>query len=410
MIARWARPLAACFLVVALSGYELAAYAAALPDLVDSAGLGLAELQAGIIASAAMAGMLAGGLGSTRLTRRHRPSTLLRGASAAMGAGLLTSAVASGPWMLGAGRLLTGLGAGVAVPAAITLTAAVAPRRRRTAVHTVMFSGLQLGSAFGAVIGPGVLDAAGWRPMFGIGAGAAACLLALLPRLVADEAGPADAPPAPGLGALLRVGTRRLTVVHWASTALGLLVIYGLNAWLVQLMLGAGHGPSASLHVLACYNLGAVLGAPLAGLAADRWGQRRTVVVLFAAGAAALAALAREPSSDLTIGLIWVAGLGTMGATTILNSLTAASYPDDLRAGALSWALGIGRLGAVVGPIYGGFLLQLCAAPPVVLAAFAVPTGVTAALVATSGPPTCRSALVPWKDGPSSSTSVADPA
>ena len=367
-----------------MSGYELAAYAATLPHLVRGSGLHLTELQAGVVASTAMAGMLAGGLGPALLGRNSPLPAVLRAAVAMMAAGFLTCAVATHPGTLAVGRLLTGAGAGAAVPTAIALTAAVAPRRHRTTVHTVMFSGLQLGSVLGALVAPTILHQSGWRSLFGIGAGAAICLAILLPRLTQDQAGPSSASAPIGVRSLWTAGTRWLTLTHWTSTAFGLFLVYGLNAWLVQLMLDGGHGPAASLRLLAVFNLGAVLGTPLAGLVADRWGQQRTAVALFLGGAASLCLLAAQPSSSAAPALLWLAGLGTMGATTILNGLTAAAYAPDVRATALGWALGLGRLGAVAGPLVGGLLLDAGATPGALLIAFAGPAVATAGLVATS--------------------------
>jgi AAHS family benzoate transporter-like MFS transporter len=389
MTPRWALPVAGCFLAVGLGGYELAAYAAALPQLIRGGGLRLGEVGGGVVASAAMAGMLVGGLGAARLSRRQAPHRLLRTAVAVMAGGLLVCCLATQPWALGAGRLLSGVGAGAAVPTAISITAAVAPSSRRTVVHTVMFSGLQLGSALGALAAPGLVGQAGWRAPFGVGAGAAVALAVLLPRLLASRTGPSAAVTGiGGIGALWTAGLWRLTATHWLCTALALFAIYGLNTWLVQVMLAAGHGPGVSLRLLAVLNLGAVLGAPIAGLAADRWGQRRTVALLFALGTGALVLLAGEPSSVATPPLVGLAGLGTMGATTLLNGLTATAYPEHLRTAALGSALGVGRLGAMAGPVYGGLLLGLTGAPGTLLPAFAVPTLVTALLVATSPRPT----------------------
>ncbi|WP_408896855.1 MFS transporter [Nocardioides sp. R1-1] len=384
MSARWVMPVAGCFLAVLLTGYELAAYAAALPRLVGGTDVRLSDASAGVVASGAMAGMLVGGLGSARLSRRHPSSTVLRAAVATMVAGMAACTVATQPWALGVGRLLTGVGAGAAVPSAIALTAAVAPRRRRTAVHTLMFSGLQLGSALGALAAPVILHGGGWRPLFGVGAGAAACLVLVLPRLTRDGGGRAGAGDLVGVRALWTPATRRLTVTHWASTAMSLLVVYGLNAWLVQLLLDAGHGPTDSLRLLAVFNLGAVLGTPLAGLAADRWGQPGTAFALFAGGAVGLAVLATDPASRAASVLLWLAGLGTMGATTILNGATATAYGADLRATGLGWALGIGRLGAAAGPLAGGLLLGAGATPGALLLAFAAAALATAGLVASS--------------------------
>ena len=62
------------------------------------------------------------------------------------------------------------------------------------------------------------------------------------------------------------------------------------------------------------------------------------------------------PSSMLYL-LVAVAGACTIGTTILVNAYTATFYPAHMRATGLGWALGIGRLGAIAGPIYGAFIL-----------------------------------------------------
>jgi AAHS family benzoate transporter-like MFS transporter len=345
---------------------------------------GVTETGAGAIASCAMAGTLAGGLGAARFSRRHSPRPVLAAVVWILAAGFAVCALAPLPEVMGAGRFLTGLGVGAAVPTAIALTATVAPPRRRAAVHTLMFSGLQLGSAVGALTAPPLLAATGWRAMFAIGAGGALLLSALIPRLVGSHLARATVTEPTGLRALWAPPLRRTTLTHWSATALGLLVIYGLNTWLVQLMSMTGLSTSDALRLLTVFSLGAVLGSPLAGVAADRWGHRRTTVVLFVAGAVSLALLARHPPRTAVWVLVLGAGLGTMGATTVLNAFTAASHPEAQRTTALGWALGIGRLGAIAGPAYGGFVLSEDSTPGSVLTAFALPTLLAGLVIAAS--------------------------
>ena len=67
---------------------------------------------------------------------------------------------------------------------------------------------------------------------------------------------------------------------------------------------------------------------------------------------------------------------GQIGA----NALTASSYPTPIRSTGVGWALGIGRIGSIIGPAIGGLLLArhwparqlfLVAAAPVLIASLA---------------------------------------
>jgi AAHS family 4-hydroxybenzoate transporter-like MFS transporter len=93
------------------------------------------------------------------------------------------------------------------------------------------------------------------------------------------------------------------------------------------------------------------------------------------------------------------AGFGVVGAQIGMNALAAGLYPTAIRSTGVGWALGVGRIGSIIGPLAGGVLLGLgwnaqsivlIAAVPALLAGIAVvalrgrePTIVTVSSVAT---------------------------
>jgi len=48
-----------------------------------------------------------------------------------------------------------------------------------------------------------------------------------------------------------------------------------------------------------------------------------------------------------------------VGSQPAIGSLAALYYPTDLRSTGIGWGLGIGRIGAIVGPFFGGQLMAL---------------------------------------------------
>jgi len=54
---------------------------------------------------------------------------------------------------------------------------------------------------------------------------------------------------------------------------------------------------------------------------------------------------------------IFIAGFCVVGGQTAANALTAGFYPTSIRATGVGWALGVGRVGSIVGPLIGGLLL-----------------------------------------------------
>jgi AAHS family 4-hydroxybenzoate transporter-like MFS transporter len=55
--------------------------------------------------------------------------------------------------------------------------------------------------------------------------------------------------------------------------------------------------------------------------------------------------------------VVFVAGWCVIGAQPGVNAFAATFYPTYLRSTGIGWALGFGRIGAIVGPVIGGQLL-----------------------------------------------------
>jgi AAHS family benzoate transporter-like MFS transporter len=122
-------------------------------------------------------------------------------------------------------------------------------------------------------------------------------------------------------------------------------------------MTTAGSPLGSALTFLLVLNVGAVVGSLLVSLLADRWGSKAVTIAAFGSAAASLAALATKPEAGLLMALVAVAGFGTTGTQILINGYVATHYPASARATALGWSLGIGRIGAIVGPTYGAWLL-----------------------------------------------------
>jgi AAHS family benzoate transporter-like MFS transporter len=150
----------------------------------------------------------------------------------------------------------------------------------------------------------------------------------------------------------------------WPTTLLGLmsfvglLLTYGLNTWLPQIMQANGYGKAYSLTFLLVLNLGAIVGGLFASYVADRsGGAQRVVVTTFILAAAMLVLLPlRLPLVALLVAVA-IAGVGTIGTQVLIYGLVSNYYPTRARAAGVAWCAGFGRLGGIVGPMVGGLLV-----------------------------------------------------
>lgn len=376
--------VAICLVTIIFDGYDLIVYGAVVPALTAPASEWHLTLpQAGAIGSYALIGMVVGTLIVGALTdilgRRKIMLASITWFSVAMG----LTALAPNPEIFGLMRFVTGVGLGGVVPTAIALTVEYAPAHRRNFNNALMFSGFSIGGVLAALLAVNLLPENSFRLLFWAGIAPLVLVVPLAWRYLPESAdylrargrGEEAEALADKYGITLRSvaeeGTEEgnairtifapgrvvATVLFGAASFIGLLLVYGLSQWLPKIMMTAGYPLGSALKFLLVLNLGAVVGSLVVSLLADRWGSKVVTVLAFASAAASLAALAAKPSVGVLMILVAVAGFGTTGTQILINGYVATHYPPTARATALGWSLGVGRIGAIVGPTYGAWLL-----------------------------------------------------
>ena len=147
------------------------------------------------------------------------------------------------------------------------------------------------------------------------------------------------------------------TILFWIMTFFSLLLIYGLTTWLPQIMREAGYSLGSALSFLLVFNLSSTVGLLFIAVLADRLGSKSVVAVVFIAAAASIALLSFQPPLLIIYALVFMAGPGSLAVQPLVNAYVAGHYPASGRATALGWSLGIGRLGAITGPAFGGLII-----------------------------------------------------
>lgn len=393
--------VALCCATIIIDGYDLIVYGTVVPSLLDgSAEWRLSEAETGRIGAYALVGMLVGAMVTGTVTDLVGRRRIMLGCITWFTTAMALAAVAPTPEFFGFARFLAGLGLGGVVPTAIALTIEYAHPRHRSRTNGLMFSGYSVGGILAALTAIAVIPQLGWRAMFWVGVVLGVLLLPVAWRLLPESAsfllargrreeaerlavrygltleeaptgrenaptGEEDAPAgqvrAPrGLATLKALFVPRYvagTLLFWLGTGVGLLLVYGLNTWLAQIMREAGYPLGSALAFLLVLNLGAIVGTPLFGALADRVGSKPVTVGMFLAAAVCIFLLSFELPSFLLFVLVGIAGACTIGTTILVNAYTANFYPAHMRATGLGWALGVGRLGAILGPLYGAFVL-----------------------------------------------------
>ena len=407
-----------CFLIVFLDGLDTAAMGFIAPALSQEWGIDRASL--GPVMSAALIGMVFGALGSGPLADRFGRKGVLVGAVLVFGGFSLASAYATNVDQLLVLRFLTGLGLGAGMPNATTLLSEYTPERLKSLLVTSMFCGFNLGMAGGGFISAKMIPAYGWHSLLVIG-GVLPLLLALVlmvwlpesarflvvrnrgtdkvrqtlspiaPQVVA-EAGSFSVPEqkavaARNVFALIFSGTYGMgTMLLWLTYFMGLVIVYLLTSWLPTLMRDSGASMEQAAFIGALFQFGGVLSAVGVGWAMDRFNPHKVIGIFYLlAGVFAYAVGQSLGNITVLATLVLVAGMCVNGAQSAMPSLAARFYPTQGRATGVSWMLGIGRFGAILGAWSGATLLGLGWNFEQVLTALLVPAGLATVGVIVKG-------------------------
>ncbi|SMC84567.1 MFS transporter [Pseudomonas sp. URIL14HWK12:I5] len=407
-----------CFLIVFLDGLDTAAMGFIAPALSQEWGIDRASL--GPVMSAALIGMVFGALGSGPLADRFGRKGVLVGAVLVFGSFSLASAYATNVDQLLILRFLTGLGLGAGMPNATTLLSEYTPERLKSLLVTSMFCGFNLGMAGGGFISAKMIPAYGWHSLLVIG-GVLPLLLALVlmvwlpesarflvvrnrgtdkvrktlspiaPQVVA-EAGSFNVPEqkavaARNVFAVIFSGTYGLgTLLLWLTYFMGLVIVYLLTSWLPTLMRDSGASMEQAAFIGALFQFGGVLSAVGVGWAMDRFNPHKVIGIFYLlAGVFAYAVGQSLGNITVLATLVLIAGMCVNGAQSAMPSLAARFYPTQGRATGVSWMLGIGRFGAILGAWSGATLLGLGWNFEQVLTALLVPAALATVGVIVKG-------------------------
>ncbi|ARU04467.1 aromatic acid/H+ symport family MFS transporter [Comamonas serinivorans] len=397
-----------CALLLIFDGYDLFIYGVVLPVLMKE--WNLSPVQAGALGSYALFGMMFGAFIFGPLADRIGRKKGIAICFLLFTAATFCNGFAKSPTEFGVYRFIAGLGCGGLMPNAVALMNEYAPKRLRSTLVAVMFSGYSLGGVLSAGLGIYMLPRFGWQAMFF----SAAVPLVLLPLILwklpesvgfllrqgrEDQARALLARIAPatpidaqtrlvlseGKGAgvpmldLVKEGRALGTVMIWVAFFCCLLMVYALGSWLPKLMANAGYSLGSSLSFLLALNFGGMAGAIAGGWLGDRFSLPKVVLAFFAVGTVSIAALGFNSPMPILYLLIILAGATTIGTQILLYANTAQFYPLTMRSTGLGWASGVGRTGAIVGPLLGGSLMAAALPLEMNFLAFAVP-GLVAAV------------------------------
>lgn len=399
------------FFIILFDGYDLVVYGTVLPVLIEK--WNLTSVEAGAIGTYGLFGMMFGAILFGTLADRIGRKNVIAITFLFFSLFTLLCGFAETPTMFSTFRFLAGLGLGGIMPNVIALLTDYAPKTMRSMIVSIVLCGYSVGGILAPLFGIFLMPKFGWESIFWF-AGLPLVILPIMYKQLPETAshlirtGKKDqliatlSKVSPGVsfqqndefvelrGKETKVPIMGLfqdkralsTVMFWIAFFSCLLMVYGLNTWLPKLMIDAGYGLNSSLAFLITLQGGAIIGTLIIGRLCDRYGSKRMLVPMYASGAIALTLLGFGGNSFMIYLLVAIAGAATIGAQNIVQAYVSQYYPPSVRSTALGMASGIGRIGGMLGPLLGGFLLSVSLPIHLNFIAFAIPGLFAAAALA----------------------------
>ena len=394
-----------CVVLNMLDGFDVLVMAFTASEVAREWSLSGAQL--GVLLSAGLVGMAAGSLLVAPWADRfgRRAVTLL--CLGVITLGMLASALAQGPTQLAALRVLTGIGIGGILASLNVITSEYSSSRWRSTAISLQVTGYPIGATLGGAIAAFLITSYGWRSAFLFGAVASGLMIPVVIRSLPESLDFLLARRPPGalrrLNDLLRRMRRpelselpslpveehagrnpvrrlfsghhaRATLLVWTAFFLVMFGFYFVTSWTPRLLVAAGLSTRQGITGGVLLNLGGIVGGSLFGALARHLPLRLLGGVCLGLTAGCMWMFGFYASDLGTAFLIALAiGMFLFGSMVGLYAVTPLLYPAAIRTTGMGWALGIGRLGAILAPLTAGLLVDGGSATAQLYYAFALP-------------------------------------
>ena len=386
---RWI--LLICALVMAVDAFDVFAVGKIAPAI--AAGFHVRSSAMTTVFLMQQIGLAIGAFAATPLADRYGRQRMVILFLVAFGLASLLSSFATGLQEFAILRGVAGVFLAGLLPIVIALIAESVPRRRQGTYIAIGFVAYSAGSAAGGVLAVWLLDHYGWQSVYMVGATVPLLLVplvvlvvpeslpflaetgasierirtvmrkldptCLIPETTVFRLGVAKAIKRTRIATLFDNDHRRKTFFLWAATFLSMGCIALVAAWLPTLFQEMAGIP---IKRFALYSLigfiGGFAGSLSAGWLLDRTSATAMAPIYFSGLAVSLLLLGWLSSATVFVAAVVLFNFFQSGGQAVLNTLMSQAYPTGIRSTGLGWAGGLGRIGGIVLPLFGGFALE----------------------------------------------------
>ncbi|TAL78777.1 MAG: MFS transporter [Beijerinckiaceae bacterium] len=355
----------------------------------------LTAVQIGLLSSMTFLGQLVGNLLAGYASDRFGRRVIFQVTMMVWGLGSFLAAGATGLVSLMIFRFIIGVGVGGEAPVAQAILSEIIPAKQRGFYIAFMEGFWAVGFVISGALSYTLLPYFGWRAVF-VAVGILSLILFWVrrhlfesPRWLADrgrfdeadavlqkierEVGKRYGKPLPAPHPYVqetRISTRNPLAVIFSRTYLGttmmtaglwffaLLGFYGLTSWLAVILHHHGFSISKSVGFVTLITIGGIPGFYVAGVLLEKIGRKPTTALFLILSAAFAYVYGHSVSTNALFISGFVMQFFMFGMWCCLYAYTPELFPTRARSMGAGVASAFGRVGAIIGPIVVGFVIQ----------------------------------------------------
>jgi MFS transporter, AAHS family, 4-hydroxybenzoate transporter len=393
-----------CFLMNMLDGMDVMVVSYAAPSIGKE--WAISPQAMGSVFSAGLLGMTLGTLFIAPRADILGRRTIILFSALLMGLTVFSTYLVQSVEQLLFFRFISGLGIGSMLASTATLASEYAPAKTKDFWVSFVMSGYPIGAVLSGLAAAQIIPVSGWRTMFQVAGVATLIALPLIwfflaesldfllkkqPKGALQKANAilskmnrpvlGNLPPLsmgsiekPSVTSLLTPERQLSTLQLWLALFMAFGSLYFLTTWIPKLASSAGLSIELAIYAGTVFNLGAFMGIMTQGYLSSKFGLRRTIFAFLAATAVLMAVFGFFKGSALVLILFGLIGFGVQGGFVGLYSVATRFYPTEIRSTGVGFAMSAGRIGGIVGPLFGGFLIGKGLSMTANFMIFAIPT------------------------------------
>ena len=343
----------------------------------------------GIVFSMGLLGMAIGAMALAGIADRLGRKPMIVICLSIMGIGILATGISQNLYQLMLIRFLTGIGIGCMLAITSTLTAEYTTDHNKNFWVSFVMSGYPVGAVLSGLVANPIIAQFGWKSIFflvgtitlliipfvvvllqeslsfllqkqpphalhSVNAILHKMKLPLLDSLPVKASNKAKA----SVQHLFTADRKQITIPLWLSFLLSFAALYLLTSWIPKLASIMGLSPASSIYAGIFFNVGAFVGIVSQGYLSGVFGLKKTIAAFLIITGILMDLFGWIHSEGMVLLFFCLIGFFIQGGFVGLYAVAARVYGTEIRSTGIGWAIGFGRLGAILGPYIGGLLIS----------------------------------------------------